>query len=184
MKVRSVALLILCACLLIACDSGAGPGEVQATATVTVLEGPAALPTAVPPEPGRALEAGTWAISFRYDFPPDTFGEGLHRYAFLARCPPVSSEDITSPWHTFQVSDDVVRQTEPVYLRLHGLSTDAFNPTAMTNDTIHPERPIIAIIHFVGLPQSAAGLAANCEAIVLWDDVGRHALEPGEPFQP
>ena len=72
-----------------------------------------------------------------------------------------------------------------LYLRLHGLSADPFNPTVIANDQIHPDRPIVAIMHFVGLTQQTAEMARDaCEAIVLWDAFGRQQLTPGEPFQP
>ena len=169
---RRALLLLLCAWVLTSC--GAPPTEI-----------PTPLPTAVPPAEDRSQQTGTWAVSFRYDFPPGTFGLSEHRYAFLAQCPVVSGEDITSDWHYFEVTDEVLPQPEPLYLRLHGLSADAFNPSAIANDQIHPDRPIVAIMHLVGLTQHVAEMASeSCEAVILWDDVGRAILIPGEPFQP
>ena len=169
---RLVVLLVLGGWLLSAC----GP---------TPTPVPTPLPTAVPPAEDRSQQTGTWAVSFRYDFPPGTFGLSEHRYAFLAQCPVVSDKDITSDWHQFEVTDEVLPQPEPLYLRLHGLSADPFNPSAMSNDQIHPDRPIVAIMHLVGLTREAADMASSsCEAVLLWDEVGRAILVPGEPFQP
>lgn len=169
---RLVVLLVVGVWLLSAC----GP---------TPTPVPTPLPTAVPPAEDRSQETGTWAVSFRHDFPPETFGLSEHRYAFLAQCPIVSEEDITTDWHYFEVTDEVLPQPEPLYLRLHGLSADPFNPTVIANDQIHPDRPIVAIMHFVGLTQQTAEMARDaCEAIVLWDAFGRQQLTPGEPFQP
>jgi hypothetical protein len=164
--------LILC-CLLVVAIGACGS---QAAA-------PTPLPTAVPPD--RLPEEGGWAVGFQYEFPPDTFGSGQHRFAFLIHCPVISDEDMNYGWHYFEISDEVVQQPAPVYLRLFGLGADPYTPTQITNDVIHPERPIIAVVHLVGLPQSAAPLvASSCEVLVFWDDIGRHSLVPGEPFQP
>jgi hypothetical protein len=104
----------------------------------------------------------------------------------------VSAEDTVSDSLLFKVSDDVVPQKEPVYLRLHGLSDAPFavSPIAgqgidPSRPAIDPDRPVIAIVHLVGLSSQAASLAASsCEALVLWDNGDRHILEAGEPFQP
>ncbi|MGD8791368.1 MAG: hypothetical protein PVF47_02355 [Anaerolineae bacterium] len=169
---RLVVLLILAIWLLSAC--GAPPTEV-----------PTPLPTAVPPAEDRPQETGTWAVSFQYEFPPGTLGLGQHRYAILIHCPVVSAEDISSGWHRFEITDEVLPQSEPLYLRMHGLSAEPYNPTTITNDQIHPERPIVAIVHLVGLPQNLAPMvASSCEAITFWDEVGRHPMTPGQPFQP
>lgn len=144
---------------------------------------PTPLPTAVPPD--RLPGEGGWAVGFQYEFPPGTFGPGRHRYAFLVHCPVISAEDTNYGWHYFEISDEVVQQPAPLYLRLFGLGADPYTPSQITNDIIHPERQIIAVVHLVGLPQSAATLAASsCEIVVFWDDVGRHSLTPGEPFRP
>lgn len=146
-------------------------------------EVPTPLPTAVPPD--GLPEQGGWAVGFRYEFPPGTFGLGKHRYAFLIHCPILSAEDSHYGWHYFEISEEVVKQPAPLYLRLFGLSGDPYSPSQVTNTVIHPEREIIAVVHLVGLPRSAATWAASsCEALVFWDSTGRHALIPGEPFQP
>ena len=148
-----------------------------------VAEVPTPLPTAIPPD--ALPEQGGWAVGFQYEFPPGTFGVGRHRYAFLIHCPVVSSEDVNYGWHTFEVSEDTTMQPEPLYLRLFGLSGDPYTPSQITNDIIHPDRRIIAVVHLVGMAKEAAALAASgCELLVLWDNTGRQLLAPGEPFLP
>jgi hypothetical protein len=146
-------------------------------------EAPTPLPTAVPPD--SLPEQGSWAVGFEYEFPPGTFGLGRHRYAFLIHCPVMSAEDSHHGWHYFEISEDVVKQPAPIYLRIFGLSGDPYTLSQVTNNIIHPERQIIAVVHLVGLPKSAATLtASSCEILVFWDNTGRHSLTPGEPFQP
>jgi hypothetical protein len=144
---------------------------------------PTPLPTAVPPI--NLPEQGSWAVGFEYEFPPGIFGLSPHRYAFLIHCPVISSEDSNSGWHYFEISEDVVRQPDTLYLRLFGLSGSPINPSKITNTMIHPERPIVAVVHLVGMTKEAANLAAAaCEIVVFWDDTGRQLLVAGEPFQP
>jgi hypothetical protein len=145
---------------------------------------PTSLPTAVPPDAIPEEDAGLWAVGFQYDFPAETFGLGDHRYRFLIHCP-VVLEDTNTDWQFFQISDEVPLQPEPIYLRLQGLSSESFSPAYITNTTFHPDRPVIAVVYLVGLARPAAELAsADCEVIVFWDAVGRHALAAGEPFTP
>ena len=146
-------------------------------------EVPTPLPTAVPPD--NLPEQGSWAVGFEYEFPAGTLGVGPHRYAYLIRCPVISSEDSNTDWHYFEISEDVTRQPDTLYLRMFGLSGSPVNPSRITNTTIHPDRPIVAVVHLVGMTKEAADLAANaCEIMVFWDDIGRRLLVAGEPFQP
>jgi hypothetical protein len=141
------------------------------------------LPTAVPPAPDRSPDI--WAVPFRYEFPAELLGVGEHRYAFLIRCPVIESKDIATEWRHFRVSDQILPQSEPVYLRMEGLSSDPFTPSYITNRVIHPERPVIAVVHLVGLSRSAAEIAAaDCQVLVFWDAVGRQLLAPQEPVLP
>jgi hypothetical protein len=150
-----------------------------------VAEVPTPLPTAVPPDAIPAGEEGLWAIDFRYEFPKGTFGLGPHRYRFWIHCPVTSSDDTITDWLLFEISDVVLPQKEPIYLRLLGLSNEPFAPSYNANNVFDPERPVIAAVYLVGLSYQAASLAASgCEALVLWDEVGRRALPAGEPFQP
>lgn len=147
----------------------------------STAEVPTPLPTAVPPD---ALPEQSWAVSFQYEFPPGSLGVGRHRYAFLIHCPVMSSEDTNSGWHYFEISEEVVRQPGPLYLRLFGLGADPLTPSRITNTIIHPDRQIIAVVHLVGLTEANAALVASgCEVLVFWDDVGRKLLTAGEPFQ-
>jgi hypothetical protein len=144
---------------------------------------PTPLPTAVPPA-GDA-EDGGWALSFQHEFPAGTFGPGQHRYRYLIHCPVMSSEDTASEWYYFEISEEVIRQPDPLYLRMHGLSTDPFAPLQITNTMIHPERQIVAVVHVVGLSRPAAELASTgCEILIFWDNVGRQSLAAGEIFRP
>jgi hypothetical protein len=144
---------------------------------------PTPLPTAVPPE--VLPEQGSWAVGFEYEFPTGTLGLGQHRYAFLIHCPVISSDDSNSGWHYFEISEDVVKQPAPLYLRLFGLSGSPITPSQITNTTIHPQRQIVAVVHLVGMTKEAADLAAAaCEIVLLWDNTGRQPLAAGEPFQP
>jgi hypothetical protein len=166
---RSVLVLVVLASSLAAC----GPA----------VEVPTPLPTAVPPDPGA--DGSIWSLGFRYDFPAGVFGPGRHRYAFLIHCPVVYQEDLPSDWIQFEISQDVVPQPDPIYLRLGGLSSDLYNPTYNTNTAIHPDRPVVAVVYLVGLDRPVAELAAKeCEVIVFWDSHGRHSLGAQEPFLP
>jgi hypothetical protein len=50
---------------------------------------------------------------------------------------------------------------------------------------IHPDQPIVAVVHLVGLPTYVAErTGAGCEILVFWDNMFRQPLVPGEPFQP
>jgi hypothetical protein len=166
---RSVLMFCLLGLLLAACSPAS--------------EVPTPLPTAVPPD--NLPEQGGWAVGFEYEFPPGALGIGQHRYSYLIHCPVLSSEDSHSDWRYFEISDNVVKQPAPLYLRLFGLSGSPITPSQITNTTIHPERQIVAVVHLVGLTKEAANLAASaCEVVLFWDNVGRHPLAAGEPFQP
>lgn len=146
-------------------------------------EAPTPLPTAVPPD--SLPEQGSWAVGYEYEFPAGTLGVGQHRYAYLIHCPVISSEDSNSDWQYFEVSEDVIRQPATLYLRLFGLSGSPINPSKITNTAIHPDRPIVAVVHLVGMTKEAADLAASaCEIVIFWDNMGRQLLTAGEPFQP
>ncbi len=148
-------------------------------------EVPTPLPTAVPPDVMPAGDEEFWAISFKYEFPEKTFELGPHRYRLWVHCPVVSAEDTVTDWLLFEVSDEVLSQKDPVYLRLHGLSDTPFAVSYNANQVIDPGRPVIAVVHLVGLPSQAANLAASgCEGLVLWDNGDRQPLSAGEPFQP
>jgi hypothetical protein len=132
-----------------------------------------------------AGEEGLWAIGFRYEFPEETFGLGPHRYRFWIHCPVTSSEDTITDWLLFEVSDQVLPQSEPIYLRLLGLSNEPLVPSYNANRVIHPEQPIIAAVYLVGLSYQTANLAASgCEALILWDSGFRRTLPASEPFRP
>ena len=144
---------------------------------------PTPLPTAVPPD--HLPDQGSWAVSFEHEFPAGTLGMGQHRYAFLIRCPVTSSEDSNTDWQYFEISENVVKQPNPLYLRLFGLSGSPINPSKITNTMIHPERQIVAVVHLVGMTKEAADLAAAaCEIMIFWDNTGRQLLVASEPFQP
>ena len=116
---------------------------------------------------------------------PGFLGEGPHRYAFLMRCPVVSAEDEPSEWRFFEISEQAPLQPKPIYLRLHGLSLAPLSPSYLTGNVLHPQQPIIAVVHYVGLPKPAAELAASeCEVVLLFDDTGRRVLAAQEPRQP
>jgi hypothetical protein len=144
---------------------------------------PTPLPTAVPPD--TIPEVGGWSIGFQYEFPPGRLAEGAHRYALLIHCPVISSEDEHYGWHIFNISSEAPEQSGPVYLRISGLNADPYAVTPLERAVIHPDQPIVAVVHLVGLPRSVAGEAASsCELFVFWDNHGRQLLTPGEPFQP
>lgn len=151
----------------------------------STAEVPTPLPTAVPPDIMPAGDEELWAISFKYEFPEKTFELGPHRYRLWVHCPVVSAEDTVTDWRLFEVSDGVLPRKEPIYLRLLGLSNEPLAPSYNTNNVFDPDRPVIAVVHLVGLPGQAASLAASgCEGLILWDNGARQALQPGEPFQP
>ena len=122
------------------------------------VEVPTPLPTAVPPDVLPSGDEGVWALSFKYEFPKETFGYGLHRYQLWIHCPVISAEDTATPEHRFKVSDEAMPREEPVYLRLHGLSDELFSAPYNTDQVIHPDRPVIAIVHLVGLSSQAAAI--------------------------
>jgi hypothetical protein len=142
-------------------------------------QAPTPLPTAVPPEfePG-----GDWAISFQYEFPVGTFGEGRHRFRYLVHCPPLHGDEATE-WVYFEISEDAQLLPGPVYLRVRGLSAEPLVLSYPATTTVHPEQQITAVVHYMGLDRQAAELSRSCEMIIFWDDTGRHPLTAMEPFQ-
>lgn len=147
------------------------------------VEVPTPLPTAVPPD--SLPDQGTWAVSFQLELPAGAFGQGRHRYAYLIHCPVIGSENTPTEWRFFEISEDVLNQPTPVYLRISGLSSDVFNTTQLADNVIHPDQQIIAVVHLVGMARSAAEMVASeCEIILFLDDTGRKPLTAGEPFQP
>ncbi|MFC2030782.1 hypothetical protein ACFLWA_08660 [Chloroflexota bacterium] len=147
----------------------------------TSAQVPTPLPTAVPPD-GDAT--GNWAIGFRYEFPAGSFGEGRHRFRLLVHCPVVSAQDVNTDWHFFEISGQASLQSQPVYLRLAGLSFDPLAQDAPVTAALHPDQEVIAVMHWIDMARVSADLiAAQCEAMVFWDNAGRHSLNAGEPFQ-
>lgn len=148
---------------------------------------PTPLPTAVPPDnadsPG--ITGGSWAVGFQYEFPAGSLGGGTHRYAFLLHCPVASAEDVSTDWRFFEISEEAPLQPRPIYLRMHGLSTGQLSPYYLTDNILHPEQPLMAVVHYVDLPRAAAELAASeCEVILFLDNTGRRILAAQEPRQP
>ena len=144
------------------------------------------LPTAVPPSTNTS--AGSWAVSYSYQF-PDNFwvtAEGSHRYAFNLICPDELSDlDFNSPWRAFQVSSEQAPQPDAIYLRLQGLSQDAFIPRYMPEPVIHPNQATTGIVHFLGLQKDTAEQAIeSCAGLITWDQSPPQTLTPSEPFQP
>jgi hypothetical protein len=143
---------------------------------------PTPLPTAVPPD--SIPERGGWTVGFEYEFPAGRLAEGTHRYALLIHCPVVSADDEHYGWHIFDISPEMPLQVGPVYLRLFGLSRDSYSAARLPRAIVHPEQPLVATVHLVGLTREAAELAASsCELFVFWDNTGRQLLTAGEPFQ-
>jgi len=160
---------------LVACSPTA-PAPTQTSPPLAI---PATmLPTAVPPE----AFAGSWAISFEYQFPPNSWAVGVHRYQFYIQCPVVNQEDFSSEWVLFDVSEDAILYNQLIYLRLSGLSTGILAPSDLL--IVHPDQPTVAIITFLGLTEDVAKQASECEGLIRWDDKPPWLLTPGEPFRP
>jgi hypothetical protein len=141
------------------------------------------LPTAIPPE----TFVGSWAISFEYPFPENSWNIGIHRYGFYIDCPLLIQESYGSEWIFFNVTDDELLPVYqmPVYLRLGGLSLGPLAPISM--DTIRPEQATIAVVTLLGITEEDAKLAttsSDCAIMMNWDGVSTETLSPGEPFQP
>ena len=164
---RAMIFLGLLTCLLTACGEAATPY-------------PTPLPTAVPPTEGE--QTGSWAISFEYQFPPNSWAVGVHRYQFYIQCPVVNQEDFSSEWVLFDVSEDAILYNQLIYLRLSGLSTGILAPSDLL--IVHPDQPTVAIITFLGLTEDVAKQASECEGLIRWDDKPPWLLTPGEPFRP
>lgn len=148
-------------------------------------EAPTPLPTAVPPdlEPG-----GNWTIGFEYEFPAATFGEGPHRFRYLLHCPPLGSvlggDESATDWVYFEISEDAQLYPSPIYLRLHGLSTERLGLSYPSSGVFHPEQQFVAVMHYIGMPLSAVEMArTECETIIFWDETGHQGLTIQEPFE-
>jgi hypothetical protein len=153
---------------------------VLAACGATPTPSPTPLPTAVPPATGAGL--GLWGISFEQEFPAGSFAPGTHRYQFYLQCPVINPDDLATEWVFFEVSEDATLLLEQVYLRINGLSTGKLTPINL--EALHPEQTAIAVVTYVGIPESAAKLARDCEGLVRWDDKNPVLLTPGEPFRP
>lgn len=144
------------------------------------------LPTAVPP--ADTADSGDWGISYSYEFPQEFWaeGEGTHRYAFRLECPDELAElNFGTPWNTFEVSTNQAPQPGPIYLRLQGLSLDAFSPSYLPEPVINPAQETTGIIHYLGLQKEAAEKAITaCQGFIAWDQAPPQPLTPSKPFQP
>jgi hypothetical protein len=141
---------------------------------------PTLLPTAIPPQ----SVPGTWAVPFEYEFAPEFWSVGMHRYGYYIDCP-VLGNNVAGEWQNFRVSEDVSRFVAPVFLRLGGLSYGRLGP--ISTDAIHPQQATIAVVTILGVSaEDAARMAttAECQVLMRWDDVATQLLIPGEPFQP
>jgi len=151
------------------------PTEIPTVLAVT------SLPTAVQPD---STTGGGWAITFRFEFPDGYWHLGKHSYGFLFDCPG-STFDFSTEWLIFSVTEEVNPLNFPVYLRLKGLSLEAFTPAYMQRSVIHPDQATAAVVHLVGLSEEQAEEAWDeCEALIAWDRSDPDAMEPVDVFKP
>jgi hypothetical protein len=166
---RRITLLGLLALLLVACG--------------TTAEAPTPLPTAVPPD--YDVSDSGWAMTFQHEFPAETFGLGPHRFRYLIHCPVFSAEDSATNWVQFEIVEDAELLSEPIYLRLYGLSPQPLVVSYPASGTFHPDQQFTAVVHYVGVPRFMAEQArTECEILIFWDDFGREILQGLDPYQP
>ncbi|KAA3645376.1 MAG: hypothetical protein DWQ07_12980 [Chloroflexi bacterium] len=169
MKRLSIALLIT-ALFLTACATA----ETEPPApTITPL------PTAVPPE----TLPGTWAVPFGTGFRGGFWAVGTHRYSLTVDCPS-DLQDIEGNWNSFEVTDNVAADSNPIFLRLGGLSTNPFsNPGGF--QSINPAQETVAYVTLLGLDEEAVqDVVAGCEIFMFFDaEETPFQLQPLEPYQ-
>jgi hypothetical protein len=144
------------------------------------------LPTAVPPEIMPAGEDGGWVIGLQHEFGPDFWEEGTHEYGFFVQCPLPGFENYGTDWLTFKINDEAPQAEDvTVYLRVGGVTTEAYTPSYLQGVSFHSSLPTTAVIYIAGLPEETAFDAAEeCEGIVTWDRTNTAELVPIEPFIP
>ena len=180
MKKRSLSLMmVLTFASTILFAAGCGAAAPSGTPTETPAA-PSPSPTASASTPAE----GSWAVGFTHTFEPGFWPLGGHRYGFRANCPAIDYE-LASDWQVFTVSDEVPPRSEPVYLRLRGLSLERFAAAYASDASIHPDQETIAALWIVGLSEEEAGQAvASCDVILGWDEGSTQQLTAEEPFQP
>jgi hypothetical protein len=148
---------------------------------VPSVEAATPLPTAVQPD---GPVGGSWAVTFRYDFPESYWRPGDHSFGFLIECPDLAY-DFSTEWLIFKATEEVDHIPIPVYLRLNGLSVEPFSPAYMQQSVIHPDQDTAAVVHLVGLSEEQAEEAWDeCEALIAWDQSSPKAMEPVDVFKP
>lgn len=148
---------------------------------VPSVESATPLPTAVQPD---SAVGGSWAVTFRLDFPENYWLPGDHSFGFLIECPDLAY-DFSTEWLIFKATEEVDHLPSPVYLRLNGLSLEPFSPAYMQQSVIHPEQETAAVVHLVGLSEEQVKEAQEeCVVLVAWDQSAPKSLEPVDVFKP
>jgi hypothetical protein len=178
---KFILLFTLVAGLLLAACGGDEPVE-EVTSVPTPSQapaGPSPLPTAVPPD---SVSSGSWAITYRYDFPDGHWIAGDHTYGFKIFCPNIY--DFSGEWIFFRAAESAITQSQPIYLRLNGLSSEPFRPGYLSENRINPDQATAAVVHLVGLSEVQVEQAEeNCEVFVAWDRSPPQLLEVADVFE-
>jgi hypothetical protein len=92
-------------------------------------------------------------------------------------------EDLITDWAWFDVVESTQLFSDPVYLRINGLSYGVLAPANI--EVIHPEQETVAVVTLLGFPENVAQTAAeDCQGLIRYDDKPPLSLTPGEPFRP
>ncbi len=163
---RLLATLLVSILLLSACGSEAELSGID-------------LPLAEAPE---NVEGSGWGLPFLAEFPSGFWEEGGHRYRFVIDCP-VLGEKLESTSRDFQVSSLTPTLSDPVYIRLSGLSHDILQPTF--SGSFSPTQDTIAAVTYMGISDEAVAEATDsCTGLIEFDGDQSAEMLPGKPFRP
>ena len=175
------AVVIIAVTLIVAAAACSNQSELEEPTPIPSVEAATPLPTAVPPD---GATGGGYAVTFRYEFPDSYWRLGDHSYGFLIECIELDY-DIGTEWLIFRATEEVELLSNPVFLRLNGLSIEPYSPVYMQQSVIHPDQSTTALVHLVGLSkEQAVGAQNECEMLIAWDRSLPESMEAADIFRP
>lgn len=127
------------------------------------------------------FETATYAVQFVREFDGGTWSLGRHRYTMALDCPATGFDSFQSGPVVFTVNESAHLFSDPVYIRLRGLSL--LQTGEATVMTIHPDQTTVAIVSLIGITEEGADASADCVAEMVADTGDVYELLPGESFR-